>query len=64
MKKKRWILWLVSATAVAGVGGGVAWWRFGPKPVPPEQGSAEDPKDTGMDRQQQEEMMKSIGYVQ
>ena len=64
MKKKRWILWVVSATVVVGLGGGVAWWRLRSKPVPPAEGGTEAAKDTGMDRQEQEEMMKAIGYVQ
>ncbi len=45
-------------------GGGVAAWMLWPDPEPdPEEDVAED-KDTGFTRDQTEELMRTIGYVQ
>ncbi len=58
MPKPALILGIVALLAAAG---GAAAWYFWPEEPEPE--SLED-KDTGLTRDQTEEMMRTIGYVQ
>ncbi len=52
---------LLAAVLLAGLGGGLAAWLLWPEP-PPEPDAAAS--DTGLNRQQVEDLMRSIGYVQ
>ena len=63
MKKRRLYFWMIPVVGVLGLSGGLAWWHAR-QPVASSDGGAATDDDTGMDRAQQEEMMKVIGYVQ
>lgn len=62
MPRQRLPLLLATALVLALLGGAGAWLLW-PEPPPPEEPAAED-KDTGLTRDETEELMRTIGYVQ
>ena len=56
-------LLIAGAALLLTVGGGVAAWALWPEPEPEPEEVTED-KDTGLTRDQTEELMRTIGYVQ
>lgn len=54
---------VVAAVALLALGGGIAAWVLWPEPEPEPEEVAED-KDTGFTRDETEELMRTIGYVQ
>lgn len=49
--------------AVLLVAGGITWALW-PEPPPPDEPDEVEDKDTGMTREETEELMRTIGYVQ
>lgn len=60
--KQRTPMLVAGALAVLLVAGG-ATWALWPEPPPPDEPEAAD-QDTGMTRDETEELMRTIGYVQ
>ena len=54
---------IVAAALTSGLIAGLVAWVAWPDPPPPEEEAAED-ADSGLSRDETEEMMRTIGYVQ
>lgn len=61
MDNRRWIL--LAATAAVLLLGGAAW-MFREPPPPDEIAEEVSPEETGLSPEAQEELMRTIGYVQ